>query len=314
MEQEKYIEFLIQNSLKQEKLRDKIQRLYEAYLSTKNEQIIGELQDAVKIYCKPWVTHILWQSKYYYSAEVEDILQNTVIAAWQTMENNPARIEYFASFCHKICRNETYDYLDKMSREDDSKSTDKKSKTTIKDMTPVVPSIEEELEKRRRINASKILFSKYCYCFMHSDAFPPDSLALCYARVLPHIIGEVRTAASAKWAFEKMRDLTIGELYKESEQIIRSRVNNTLCWGKEFVRALDEFVSLGNFSGPLKDVVYTSVYDSKKIEDRAEYRHKVTMKDFMCLAVREPETWDLIQDYFAYMTVFSHNKGGRSIL
>ena len=50
----------------------------------------------------------------------------------------------------------------------------------------------------------------------------------------------------------------------------------------------------------IKDVVYTEVYDKGKIEDWADYMHKVAAKTFMYMLLEDAELLELAEEYITH--------------
>lgn len=317
MEQSRYVESLIQRSAGQKEIKDKIQMLYENYIFGKDENVLEELNKYIIIYCRPWVRDHITMIKNYYPGSEEDILQETIISVWNFIEKSPKRISHFAGYCHNICRNRFYDVCRKAKRGGSmlkntvslDKTLNDENRNTLGDIiSSDEPDTEEKIEQKEKIRLIKKIHSKYCYCFMNSDAFPPSSLALCYARVLPNIKGAINTASSAQWAFEEMQGSTVEKLSIDSGNTIQKNVDGELSWCSSFKQKLNEPIMTENGDVLLKKLVYTSVYGKEKIEDWAEYRHKMTIKAFMDIVVKDTEIWALIQSYLMDMKIFTGAK------
>ena len=112
---------------------------------------------------------------------------------------------------------------------------------------------ESEVFAEESRNIFGIYLQKYCQAMTNAKAEPPRALALYYARILPHVLYIMygietipdSKGASAAWAFEHMQEKTMEILGEKSEEEML-----------------------------LKDVVYTEVYDQRRIDDWSESMHK----------------------------------------
>ena len=62
---------------------------------------------------------------------------------------------------------------------------------------------------------------------------------------------------------------------------------------------LDQEIHVSGKNWRLRDVVYTSEYDKDKIEDWAEYMHKVIMKDAYMRLCQDHELLELVKSYLS---------------
>lgn len=119
--------------------------------------------------------------------------------------------------------------------------------------------------------------------------------------------------ATAKLAFEGMKDKTIKTLGKTSkEEIMKKLISHTLCWCDSFWDQLELPVYISNEKMILKDVIYTSVYNKGKIEDWSESMHKTVVKATFKEALKDPKLVELETDYISDRDKISYLiKGGR---
>ena len=334
MEQVDHIEHLKKRSIDREKEAIRIQEQYLLYLKEKAETLLSDkskahLKERVEFalrallllldeYCIPWVRKQLWKTGCY-SDEIEDIaLQDARMAVYEAMRSatDPDQVkDNFTYYAFGIYKNKTLDAIRKecdrrkkfpvVSTEESVGENGKK----IEDILPAVPFDYGEKDEQRKVYGG--VFRIYCTAFLTSKAFPPRCIALCYARVLPHLLDAIleSKATSAKWAFNQMGVQSIDGLKEDSEHTLQRQVDSNLAWGAEFIRQLDEKLSVSGRTFRLGDVIYTEVYDKNKIEDWAESMHKATIKAAIALLAEDRELLDLAKEYATDNNVLSHFMG-----
>lgn len=307
MEREDYIDVDKKNAERKEKAQ-KIQRAYLEYMTGGNEEYaFAELMKLQDAYCIPWIRKKLGNMGCYVENNEEDILQESRQALWDLVskeKKNKTIRESFAYYAFGIYKNKTLEAIRRICRKRarlDVHSFEEPVGDGGKKIGDIVPpEISQdvlELEEIRRMCSR--LFQVYCKAFMSSSAFPPRCLALYYARVLPHLLGVIpeSKAASAKWAFEKIDNRTVGALGEDSEKTLCRKVKNDLRWGRDFIRQLNEIFEFDGGKIYLKDVVYTEAYGKGKIEDWADSMHKTARKDAAEMVQKEPELLNLAKEY-----------------
>ena len=106
--------------------------------------------------------------------------------------------------------------------------------------------------------------------------------ALYYARILPHVLYIMygietipdSKGASAAWAFEHMQEKTMEILGEQSEEEMQEWLYDSLRWSENFWNQMDLEIYVNSERKLLKDVVYTEVYDQRRIDDWSESMHK----------------------------------------
>ena len=80
--------------------------------------------------------------------------------------------------------------------------------------------------------------------------------------------------ASAAWAFEHMQEKTMEILGEQSEEEMQEWLYDSLRWSENFWNQMDLEIYVNSERKLLKDVVYTEVYDQRRIDDWSESMHK----------------------------------------
>lgn len=300
-----HIDLLLNRSDKREQLIKRIQNIYEKYGQSIDNSAFTELIGLLERedFCLGWIRTNLWRTGCYSEDNEHDVLQDARIVLWQSIIDGKA-VDNFAYYAFGVYKIKALDLIRKVSKNrakvslvsiDEPIGDD--GKQTICDTIPAqfYDSFEED-EKRKLYSE---VFRYYCFAFMNSDAYPPRCLALFYARVLPHLLEEIpyTKAASAKWAFERMGTQSVANLTHDSEKIIQKDITRDLAWGPGYMHQLDEDVSIMGKSIVLRDVIFTAVYDKGKIEDWADYMHKVTRKDAVKLIQSDKDLLDMVKAY-----------------
>lgn len=330
MNQNEHIEQLIQNSKRRVEIALKIQEIYQKYIN--NDEAFTEMIEMVDSYCLPWIRKTLWKTGCYNDENEYSILQEAKIAVWKNIENDKKQKitrEKFAYFAFNFYKYRTLDLIRSISRKRAKRGTEFSLDETLGDNKNTLgenlsediikKETKNELEEYEKRTVYTKLFHTYCLAFMNSAAFPPRSLALYYARVLPHLLcvnHNEKTipdskATSAKWAFERMGEKTIENLKNDSEKTLQIDIADDLCWCEEFVRQLNEKADIENEDIYLKDVVYTAVYNKGKIEDWADYTHKAVTKAARERVINDSELLILVKEYVSQKDVlYNFVKGG----
>ncbi len=330
MEQAEHIELLKKRSADREEKAIRIQEQYmlylkekaqaplsdrsQAYLKERVEFALGELLLLLDDYCSTWINTQLWKTGCS-SDEIKDtVLQDAHMAVSEAAGSaaGPGQAkDNFAYYAFGIYKNKTHDAIKKESRRRkifpvvSMEEPIGESGQTVGDILPPAPFDDGEREERRRVYGG--VFHVYCAAFLSSKAFPPKSIALCYARVLPHLLDAIpeSKATSAKWAFTRMEGQSIDSLKGDSEHTLQRHVDSSLAWGAEFVRQLNGTLTVADRTSRLGDVIYTTVYDKGKIEDWADSMHKAAVKTAMALLAADSSLLDLAKEYAATNNVLS---------
>ena len=316
-----HIESLISDSVKREKKADVIQKLYLLCIEEFSEQDFDTLIQLIEESVLSWIRKQLWIAGCYSEDEENTILQDARLAVWNAVQSAVKGSEIvgkFAFYALGIYKNKARDRIRSISRQRKKytfvtiRRQDDEEEENWEDIYP--PYHEDYGEKEERRKVYEGLFRLYCSTLMSSKAFPPRCLALYYARILPHLLSEIpdSKAASAKWAFERMDHFTVWRLTQDSEKTLKADIDDRLAWNENYMIQLNDEVIIAEYTGRLKDVVYTSAYNKEKIEDWSEYMHKTIMKA-ACRRLSEDKALSAqVKEYVTTDRVllnFQNNKG-----
>ena len=323
MEQKKYINSLLDKAAFQKKRSDSIQMAYEKYLNsgstTEMELIISELDE----YCVAWVRRQLWKTGCYSDENEHTAMQESRLAAWKVIEQDKKDKkvrEDFAYYAFGVYKHKVLDEIRKFSTARKQYETvsldepiDDSGHTYADRISSVAFEDERDAEEKRKLYEQ--VFILYCRALTESTAFPPRSLALYYARVLPHLLAVIpnNKASSAKWAFDYMSNRTLYYLKNDSENYLQANVCRQLAWCASFLKQMDDTEESIDKKRRLGDVIYTQYFSKDKIEDWAEYMHKVCTKSAMKMVIENKTLLEAVQSYLSTNDILSKFvKGGHS--
>lgn len=323
MEQKKHINNLLDKASSQKKKSESIQKAYENYINSGStaemELIISELDE----YCVAWVRRQLWKTGCYSDENEHTAMQESRLAAWKVIEQDKKDSKVrqdFTYYAFGVYKHKVLDEIRKFSaarKQHETVSIDESiddSGHTYADKLSLV-TLEDERDDEEKRKLYEELFILYCRAFTESSAFPPRILALYYARVLPHLLAVIpdNKASSAKWAFDYMTDRTLYYLKNDSESYLQTNVNKQLAWCISFINQMDSIEESIDGSKLLGDIIYTQYFSKGKIEDWAEYMHKVCTKAAMKMVIENETLLETAKSYLSANDVlYKLVKGGYS--
>lgn len=311
MEQKAHIERLIKESEKRARSAVKIQKSYEQCLKNFSDKDFSELVTELEITAQPWVRKQLWQKGCYSEDNEHTVLQEARVVLWEmVIKDSEISIirEKVVSYAFGIYKKKTLDTIRTIIRDKKrmeihlfSEEIGNTGKTQ-EDMLPIEITDFEKIEESREMYDK--IFCIYCNTLLTSftsRSFFPQNLALYYARILPHLFGEIldSKASSAKYAFEKMYEQNVKSLKWDSEYTLQKHVSKKLYWGKDYVQQLEEEIDVDGKKVLLKDIIYTDVYDKTKIDKWAYYLHEVIIMRAKDVILRNTDLMDVTRDYIS---------------
>ncbi|MDO4294576.1 MAG: hypothetical protein Q4D90_00255 [bacterium] len=294
---------------------EKVQEIYEEYYFSNDERLFIQLVELTDSIYASLVRRLLKQNKCYDEDSKHTVKQEVHLAIWKKIcksrEDGKLDVE-FSRYCKGIYHHKAIDVV--RSR----KSIVDKDKGELIFLDAILPDgnrsyadiVEDkrfDLERTAYIeDINKVfeqLFLLYCRTLVSSNTEPQRKLAIFYARILPHVLHinhEIKTIAegkmaSAKWAFDYMKDKTIKVLGEESEIEMKKFISPTLSWGEEFWTQLEIPVAAGQVS--LKDVIYTKEYDKRKIDYWSENFHKSLVQEIHEIVIKDPKLVESVMKY-----------------
>ncbi len=308
MAQEEYIDKIKRISEQQKRRAAVIENAYQAYLHGETSESLNTLFANLDTYCVQWIRKKLYLANAYSQEFEEDILQESKCGVWNAIRNTshaPTQ-EVFIRYAFTIYKNKTLNIIKNFLKDSthiDTPAPDKENDQMRKlENAKTIASAEENAQLKARKQLYTDIFQAYCHAMVNATSatsYLPRNLALYYARVLPHMQAAIKDTkkASAKWAYEKMKDRSIGYLKQDSEQSMQRYFSATILWCDVFCRQLEEKSDLQGDKRPLKDIIYTVVYDKAKIEDWADSTHNSTVKETLKLIEGNSNLFQAIRAY-----------------
>ena len=110
-----------------------------------------------------------------------------------------------------------------------------------------------------------------------------------------------------------MTGRTLYYLKNDSERYLQTNVSKQLTWCNSFLNQIDSVDESIDNNKRLGDVLYTQHFNKGKIEDWAEYMHKVCTKVAMKLVIENSKLLETAKSYLSEDDVlYKLVKGGHS--
>lgn len=145
----------------------------------------------------------------------------------------------------------------------------------------VGPEQHKDIPDKKRSFVFQRLLYEYFVTLMNAKVVPQKSLALVYARIIPHLLKEIpdEKASSAKTAISRMKGKTMLELKVEAEKILQKYVSMDMSFKEPFLKQLDMPIGVGGDVILIKDMYYTDMYDEDKIEHWSDNLHAIIIRE-----------------------------------
>lgn len=152
-------------------------------------------------------------------------------------------------------------------------------------------------DARRQFAATALLI--YVKAFLSLEVPPQSSLAMFYARLLPHIRGSVddNKTTSVSEAFRVMGKKTVETLADESEREIKENFLKSLGWSKYFRTHLDDEMMTVTGNVPLRKIVYTEKFTTSETEHWSTAVHKSCVKKVSEIVMQNKELIKSAEDF-----------------
>ena len=169
--------------------------------------------------------------------------------------------------------------------------------TTLADNIESDSHYEPWDDARRQFAATAVLI--YVKAFLSLEVPPQSSLAMFYARLLPHIRGSVddNKTTSVSEAFRVMGKKTVETLADESEREIKENFLKSLGWSEYFRTHLDDEMMTVTGNVPLRKIVYTEKFTASETEHRSTAVHKSCVKKVSEIVMQNKEIIKNAEDF-----------------
>lgn len=308
MDQKAHIEQLINASVENLSRDEEIQKSYRQCIKKFEDIDFTNLINELEFKTLPWVRKQLWKNGCYSNENEHTVLQTSREAVWNVIIKDSQNLrvrETFAIYAFGIYKKKTFTVIretTKTNKKAEIHLFSEKVGNTGKTQEDILAAEEVNfIEQEELREMYDEIFCIYCMTFLNSSSPLVKNLALYYARVLPHLLREIpdTKATSAKKAFDRMKDRAVEDLKSASEKMLQRDINSELSWNKDVERQLNSELEIIGKKILLKDVIYTDVYDKGKIENWAEYLHKVTIAIARESILKDKDLVDIIKTYIS---------------
>lgn len=291
-ERKQHINAVIKRSDAMRKTERDIRSAYEEFMEKGDEETRKVLHETIMVFCNAKVRRLAHNAGGKVSPEdVEDVVNESCKAMLEGLDKHRSEnkhIENIMGYISNVCRNqfanlqrERFNLRDPETGEGYipiSLGKPNEDGITLADNIESDSHYEPWDDARRQFAATAVLI--YVKAFLSLEVPPQSSLALFYARLLPHIRGSVddNKTTSVSEAFRVMGKKTVETLADESEREIKEAFLKSLGWSKYFRTHLDDEMMTVTGNVPLRKIVYTEKFTTSETEHRSTAVHKSCVK------------------------------------
>lgn len=292
LERKQHINAVIKRSDAMRETERDIRSAYKEFMEKGDIETRDFLIEKIMMFCNVKVRRLAYNAGGTMSPEdVQDVVNESCLAMLEGLEKRRSEnkyIENIMGFISIVCSNkfadrqrELYKLKDPETREGYipiSLEKPNEDGTTLGSNIGGNPHYEPWDDARRQFAATAVLI--YVKAFLSLEVPPQSSLALFYARLLPHIRGSVddNKTTSVSEAFRVMGKKTVETLADESEREMREAFLKSLGWSKYFRTHLDDEMMTVTGNVPLRKIVYTEKFTASETEHRSTAVHKSCVK------------------------------------
>ena len=307
---------------------EKIQTAYINCITLGDDFYFQELMEMIDLMCSSWIVNrIISAKKYYDEGFIKEVMQEARLNLWLDIKKTrELKLEpkptygWYAYGIYKHCvMNELKKYFSKRNSinlasfsldvmkelgKEISIGTDDISITNTVGKKTIVNNVDKEekdavLEEERVIFYSAFL-DEYLRTLMNSEESPENCLAVMYARILPHVLDDLRDSimASVRWARERMGMHNIDFLTKDSESDMVNNGFSFYKWGSEYLKQLDKAIFVETKEYRVRDVIYIEAFDKgRDIEHMDRDTHRNIQRKAFKQLISDPKFISLGMEY-----------------
>lgn len=269
-----------------------IRSAYEEFMEKGDIETRDFLIEKIMTFCRMRIKRLAYHTEAKVKqADIEDVVGISCLTMLEELEKRRSEnkyIENIMGFISIVCSNKFADRQRELYKLKDpetgegyipiSLETPREDGTTLGSNIGGNPHYEPWDDARRQFAATAVLI--YVKAFLSLEVPPQSSLALFYARLLPHIRGSVddNKTTSVSEAFRVMGKKTVETLADESEREIKENFLKSLGWSKYFRTHLDDEMTTDTGNVPLRKIVYTEKFTTSETEHRSTAVHKICVK------------------------------------
>ena len=298
-------EELITNEIEKAKTRreqtKELEKAYAKFIQTRSKSDYDDLMSKTNKYCASWVYRHTSGVLISFGLNAEDILQegSMQVVRWLQQPHDYNENFHYAPWVMRVYQNKLTDLIRDAKPRTNMIDYRTISEDTLDDQATIQAKYEDDYWKNEKRIVSSIVIKMYCKATMELKENPEQLLALCYARIFPHMIGDIidTKAVSPKYAIQKMGQKSIDSLSIESQNILIQNIDKTLHWSEYFRQKLDEPVEFTSEKKRLGDLIYTIVFTASNIQYWATQLHPKVGGAAARLIAQDRVLFQLISDH-----------------
>lgn len=291
-ERKQHINAVIKRSDAMRETEQDIRSAYEEFMEKGDIETRDFLIEKIMTFCRIKVKRLAYHTEAKVKqADIEDVVGISCLTMLEELEKRRSEnkyIENIMGFISIVCSNKFADRQRELYKLKDpetgegyipiSLETPREDGTTLGSNIGGNPHYKPWDDARRQFAATAVLI--YVKAFLSLEVPPQSSLALFYARLLPHIRGSVddNKTTSVSEAFRVMGKKTVETLADESEREIKEAFLKSLGWSKYFRTHLDDEMMTVTGNVPLRKIVYTEKFTTSETEHWSTAVHKGCVK------------------------------------
>lgn len=310
-ERKQHINAVIKRSDAMRKTERDIRSAYEEFMEKGDIETRDFLIEKIMTFCRMKVKRLAYHTEAKVKqADIEDVVSISCKAMLEGLDKHRSEnkhIENIMGYISNVCRNqfanlqrERFNLRDPETGEGYipiSLETPREDGTTLADNIESDSHYEPWDDARRQFAATALLI--YVKAFLSLEVPPQSSLAMFYARLLPHIRGSVddNKTTSVSEAFRVMGKKTVETLADESEREIKEAFLKSLGWSEYFRTHLDDEMMTVTGNVPLRKIVYTEKFTTSETEHRSTAVHKSCVKKVSEIVSQNKELIKSAEDF-----------------
>lgn len=291
-ERKQHINAVIKRSDAMRETERDIRSAYKEFMEKGDIETRDFLIEKIMMFCRMKVKRLAYHTEANVKqADIEDVVSISCLAMLEGLEKRRSEnkyIENIMGYISNVCRNQLANLQRKRFKLRDPETGEGYIPISLEkpneDGTTLADNIESDShyepwdDARRQFAATAVLI--YVKAFLSLEVPPQSSLALFYARLLPHIRGSVddNKTTSVSEAFRVMGKKTVETLADESEREIKEAFLKSLGWSEYFRTHLDDEMMTVTGNVPLRKIVYTEKFTASETEHRSTAVHKICVK------------------------------------
>lgn len=286
--------------------RIKVQNLYVNYYNSGKDEDYEAITSFLEMPVRRYLRRQLTGGRYYSEQNIDDIMQDMHISLYKEISKKKEEgqiIPDLITHIYKTANSRMIDYIRKEDKHKNVVSIDEHIEKDNKDSNTYEEIIDDknswDFQNKERLKVVHGYLRIYCSEMMNSEKEPWVALALCYARVIPHILGGIpdTKGSSIKYAVKLMDNKIIDQLGIDAERELTSSISKSLVWGDYYSKRVKESETIDGVDHTIGDIIYTSVFSTKQMDYWDRNFHSFIGKRIFERANKDKELSKMAEEY-----------------